>query len=162
MRQQLMMTMLIGVVGTLGCVAYINVATNTSPRPANYRAAVMRILDERRVDYRDVEVVDGCAPSYQLCRTYAGSVRVLAATVMLGRIDCGERWITCTLTVPQAAISDTPLDDVLDPVVARWDAIYGQLMLRLRELYRGKLNAYLREVHNAGYQTSLPPRMACA
>jgi hypothetical protein len=44
----------------------------------------MRVLDKQHVDYLDVTVVDGCAPSYQFCRTYAGSVRVRATTVMLG------------------------------------------------------------------------------
>ena len=138
MRHRLLMAVLIGVVGTLGCIAYINAAPNTSPRPANYRAAVIRVLDKQRVDYRDVEVVDGCAPSYQLCRTYAGSVRVLAATALLGRIECRERWITCTLTVPQAGIVGVALDDTIDPLAARWDAIYGQLLVRLREFYRGE------------------------
>jgi hypothetical protein len=83
-------------------------------------------------------VLDGCAPSYQLCRTYAGSVRVPAATAMLGRIECRERWITCTLMVQQAGIVGAPLDDTIDSLAARWDAIYGQLMLRLRQVYRGK------------------------
>ena len=138
MRQRLWMALLIGVVGTLACIAYINAATNTSPRPANYRAAVMRVLDERRVDYRDVEVVDGCAPSYQLCQTYAGSVRVLATIAMLGRIEYRERWITCTLTVQQAGILKVPLDDTIDPLAARWDAIYGQLMLHLRAFYHSE------------------------
>ena len=82
MRQRILMAVLIGVVGTLGCIAYMNAATNTSPRPANYRAAVMRVLDTQRVDYRDVEVVDGCAPSYQLCRVYSGKVRMMATTSM--------------------------------------------------------------------------------
>ena len=62
MRHRLLMAVLIGVVGTLGCIAYINAATNNSPRPAIYRAAVMCALEEQHVDYRDVEG-DGCAPS---------------------------------------------------------------------------------------------------
>jgi hypothetical protein len=49
MRQGMLLAVLIGVVA-LGYIAYINAATNTSPRPANYRAAVMRVLDDRRVD----------------------------------------------------------------------------------------------------------------
>ena len=133
MRQRLLIAVLIGIMGTLGCIAYINAATNTGPRPANYRAAVLRVLDVRRVDYRDVEVVDGCAPSYQLCRTYAGAVRVLTTPPLVGKIDCRERWITCTLTVPQAGIVGVALDDTIDPLAARWDAIYGQLMLQDRK-----------------------------
>ena len=135
MRQGMLIAMLIAVVVTLGCIAYINAATNTCPRPANYRAAVKRVLDTQGVDYHDVEVLDGCAPSYQLCRTYAGSVRVLATTPRLGWIECRERWITCTLTVQQAGIIAFPMDDTIDPFAARWEALYGQLMLRLREFY---------------------------
>jgi hypothetical protein len=138
MRQGMLLAMLIGVVGMLGWIAYMNTATNTSPRPANYRAAVMRVLDAQGVDYRDIEVVDSCAPSYQLCRTYAGSVRVLAATTLLGRIDCRERWTTCTLTVQQAGIAGRPLDDTINPLAARWEALYGQLMLHLREFYHAE------------------------
>jgi NAD(P)-dependent dehydrogenase (short-subunit alcohol dehydrogenase family) len=85
-----------------------------------------------RVDYRDVVVVDGCAPSYQFCRTYAGSVQVLTATTLHGQIDCRERWTTCTLTVLQLGINGAPLDDIIDPVLARWEALYGQLMLKLQ------------------------------
>src|SRR5215207_4376660 len=122
MRQGMLIAMLIAVVVTLGCITYINAATTTSPRPANYRAAVRRVLDTHSVDYHDVEVLDGCAPSYQLCRTYAGSVQVLATTMMHGRVDCRERWITCSLTVQQAGIMGVPLDDPINPLIARWDA----------------------------------------
>ena len=41
------------------------------------------MLDTQRIDYRDVEVADGCLPSYQLCRFYAGNVRIMAATTRL-------------------------------------------------------------------------------
>lgn len=136
MRQGMLIAILIGLVGLLGAIAYTNAATNTSTRPANYRAAVMRVLDRLGVDRRDVVVVDGCAPSYQLCRTYAGSVRVLATTVMLGQIDCRERWTACTLTVSQAGIDRAPLDDVVDPLTARWAEIDGQIRLWL---YRARL-----------------------
>jgi hypothetical protein len=130
--------MLIAIVVTLGCIAYIIAATTTSPRPADYRAAAKRVLDTRGVDYHDVEVLDGCAPSYQLCRTYAGSVRVLGTMPMLGRIACRERWTTCTITVQQAGIRAVALEDPINPLAARWEALYGQLMLCLREFYRGE------------------------
>jgi len=138
MRQGMLMAVLIGLVGAFVCIMYAIGATNDGPQPASYRAAVIRVLNEQRVDYRDVEVVDGCAPSYQFCESYAGSVRVLAATTMLGRIGCRERWTTCTLTVPRAGISDALLDDVRDPIAARWEALYGRILLRLCEIYRGK------------------------
>jgi len=54
---------------------------------------------------------------------------------MLGRIECRERWITCTLTVQPAGIIGAPLDNTIAPLAARWDAIYGQLMLHLRQVY---------------------------
>ncbi len=102
MRQRMLMAVLIGMLGMLGCIASMSTATNTSTRPKSYRAAVMRVLDTQRVDYHDVEVIDGCAPSYQLCRFYIGKVRIMAATTMSGQIDCRERWITCSITIPQA------------------------------------------------------------
>jgi hypothetical protein len=94
----------------------------------------MLLLDGRRVDYREVLVVDGCAPSYQFCHTYAGAVQVLAATRMPGQIDCRERWTACTLTVPQLGIKDAPLDDVVNPIQARLEELYGQLRLWIRGL----------------------------
>jgi len=138
MRQRMLMAALIGVMGTLAWIVYLNATANTGPRPANYRAAVMRVLDARGVDYTDIEVVDGCAPSYQNCRTYAGAVWVLAAPTLLGQIKCRERWIACTLTVAQTGIRSAPLDDTIDPITARWEAFYGQFMLRLGEFYRGE------------------------
>ena len=138
MPQRVLMAVLIGVVGTLGCIAYINAATNNSPRPANYRAAVMRVLDVQQVEYRDVEVADGCAPSYQFCRTYPDQCGCWPRQRCSGRIDCRERWITCSITVPQAGIRSAPLDDTIDPLAARWAALYGQLLLRLREVYGGE------------------------
>jgi hypothetical protein len=72
MQQRMLMAVLIGMLGMLGCIASMSAATNTSARPNSYRAAVMRVLDMQRVDYRDVEVADGCAPSEQRCQTYAG------------------------------------------------------------------------------------------
>lgn len=137
MRHTMRMTMLLGLVVIISCTAYAIAATSAGPRPASYRAAVVRLLKAGRVEYRDVEVLDGCAPSYQSCRTYAAAVRVLAATTMAGRIECRERWTTCTLTIPQAGINDAPLEDTRDPVAARWEAIYGEMLLRLRQLLRG-------------------------
>jgi hypothetical protein len=135
MRQRILLAVLIGVVGIIGCVAYVVTVSPLQPRPGSYRAAVMRVLKEQRVDYGNVTVVDGCAPSYHFCHTYAGTVQVLAPTPMAGRIDCRERWTTCTLTIPQAGIRETPLDDVLDPLAVRWEAMYGRLMLWVREVY---------------------------
>ncbi len=127
---------LIGFVGTFGYIAYTIAIPSAETRPDSYRAAVVRVLDVRRVDYRDVEVLDSCAPSFQNCQTYAATVRALAATTMIGQIECRERWTTCTLTIPQAGISGAILDDVRDPIAARWEALYGRLLLRFREIYR--------------------------
>src|SRR4029079_3047846 len=137
MRQRMLMTVLIGMLGMLGCSASMSAATHTSARPKSYRAAVVRVLDMQRVDYRDVEVADGCAPSEQRCQTYAGMVRVATGTIMMGQIDCRERWITCTITIPQAGISGVALDDTIDPLAARWGELYGQLLLWLRSASHG-------------------------
>jgi len=137
MRKQMLFATLIAVMATLGYIAYMSAATNTSARPKSYRAAVMRVLDAQRVEYRDVEVVDDCAPSYQLCRFYAGKVRIMAATTMSGQINCRERWITCRITIPQAGIRGAALDDTIDPLAARWGDLYGQLLLWLRSAAHG-------------------------
>ena len=137
MPQRLLMAVLIGMIGMigmLGYIAYMSAATNTSARPKSYRAAVMRVLELQQVEYRDVRVADGCAPSYQLCRFYTGKVRIIATTTMSGQIDCRERWITCTLTVPQVGISGVALDDTIDPLTARWEDVYGQFLLWLRSV----------------------------
>ena len=51
---------------------------------------------------------------------------------MAGQIDCRERWITCTLTVPQVGIRGVALDDTIDPLTARWEDVSGQFLLWLR------------------------------
>jgi hypothetical protein len=61
-------------------------------------------------------------------------VGVLATTTMIGQIECRERWTTYMLTIPQAGISAAILDDVRDPIAARWEALYGKLLLQFREL----------------------------
>jgi hypothetical protein len=48
-------------------VGYLAIAGTAKPRPDRYHAAVIQLLDQRQIDYRRVEVVDGCAPSYQFC-----------------------------------------------------------------------------------------------
>lgn len=136
MQKLVFFAVLIGFVGTFGYIAYTIAIPSAEPRPDSYRAAVVRVLDVRRVDYRDVEVLDSCAPNYQNCQTYAAMVRILAATTIVGQIECRERWTTCALTIPQAEISGTILDDVRNPIAARWEALYGRLLLRFREIYR--------------------------
>jgi len=121
MRPRMLMAVLIMALGILGYIAYTHATADTRPRPANYRAAVMRVLDDQRVD----------------CRTYAGSVRVLATTTLLGQIDCRERWITCTITIPQAGIRAVALDDTIDPLTARWDTFSGQVQRWLRSASHG-------------------------
>jgi hypothetical protein len=37
-----------------------------------------------------------------------------------------------------AGIRSAPLDDTIDPLAARWEALNGQLMSRFREIYRSK------------------------
>jgi hypothetical protein len=137
MRQRMLMVVLIGGATTFGSIVYVAATTSTGPRPATYRAAVMRVLDTQGVDYRYVEVIDGCAPSEQRCRSYAGTVHVRTGMIMAGQIDCRERWITCTVTIPEAGISGAALDDTIDPVMARWEDFCGQFLLWLRSASRG-------------------------
>ncbi len=137
MRQKMLMAVLIGLVVILGGIAYLSAAESSNARPKSYREAVERVLNAQRVDYRDIEVIDSCAPSYQFCHFYSGKVRIVAVNIMSGQIDCRERWITCTITIPQAGIIGAALEDTLDPLQARWDDYYGQLLLWLRSASRG-------------------------
>jgi hypothetical protein len=115
MWQRIQLALLVGMVGTVACIGYFITAANTSTRPDSYRAAVERRLDQATFSYRDVEVTDGCAPTYQLCRTYAGQVRVLTEAMTLnGRIDCRWRWTSCTLTIPGAGLDAVVLPNVVD------------------------------------------------
>ena len=138
MRHRIMLAALVGMVGTAAWIGYVIDTADARPRPRNYREAVERVLDDRRFDYRNVEVVDKCAPSYQLCRFYAGTVRIMATTTISGQIACRERWTTCTLTIPRAGISVAPLEDVRDPLFAHWEEIYGQFLAWLRS-YESRL-----------------------
>ena len=62
---------------------------------------------------------------------------MLATTTLLGQIDCRERWITCTITIPQAGIRAVALDDTIDPLTARWDTFSGQVQRWLRSASHG-------------------------
>jgi hypothetical protein len=136
MRKPVLLTVLVVLLGAAAGIGYLVDGTPARPRPTSYREAIARVLDAQHIDYRDIEVIDGCAPSYQNCRSYSGTVRVLAATMMVGRIDCRERWITCTLTVPQAGISRVALDNTIDPLTTRWEDVSGQFLLWLRSASR--------------------------
>jgi len=96
-----------------------------------------RVLDAQRIDYHDVAVIDGCALGAQRCRSYAGTVRIRTGTMIAGQIDCRERRRTWTITIPQVGISRVALDDMIDPLTARWDDVYGQFLLWLRSGSRG-------------------------
>ena len=137
MRKRVLLTVLVVLVGAAAGSGYLIDGTPAMPRPKGYRAAIARVLDAQYIDYRAIEVSDGCAPSFQRCRSYAGTVRGRTGTIMAGQIDCRERWITCTLTVPQLGISGVALDDTIDPLTARWEDVYGQFLLWLRSASRG-------------------------
>jgi hypothetical protein len=137
MRKRALLTVLVVIVATAAGIGYLIDGTPARPRPKSYRAAIERVLDAQHIDYGDIEVIDSCTPSKQRCRSYAGTVRVRIGTIMAGQIDCRERWITCTLTVPQVGIRRVALDDTIDPLTAHWEDFYGQFLLWLRSASRG-------------------------
>jgi hypothetical protein len=128
MRKRVLLTVLVVLVGAAASSGYRIDGTPARPRPKSYSAR-SRVLDAQHIDYRDIEVIDGCAPSEQRCQSYAGTVRVQTGTIMAGQIDCRERWITCTLTVPQVGIHGVALDNTIDPLTARWEDVSGQFLL---------------------------------
>ena len=107
---------------------YALFAHQTTPLSENYRAAAHTVLTDAHVDFQTVEIIDGCAPTPQLCRSYAGIVRVQADRTLTGQIACRERWTTCTLTLQEAGIVAAPLPDVIDPVAWRWEQLQGAIM----------------------------------
>jgi hypothetical protein len=104
----------------------------TTPRASNYRAAVVAVLMDAQVDFHAVDVINGCAPTYQSCRTYAGTVYVERGHTTIGQISCRERWTNCALTLSDAGIVDAPLPDTRDPLIWRFEQLRGQLILWMR------------------------------
>jgi hypothetical protein len=128
MWQRIQLALLVGMVGTVACVGYFITAANARPRPGSYREAVERRLDHAAFSYREVEVVDGCAPTYQLCRTYAGHVRIQTETATLaGQIGCRRRWTSCTLTIPATGLRAVALPDVVDSLPLTLEEVWKQL-----------------------------------
>jgi hypothetical protein len=62
---------------------------------------------------------------------------VVTGTIIAEQIDAVSAGLTCTVTIPQAGISGVVLDDTIDPLAARWEDFYGQLLLWLRSASRG-------------------------
>jgi hypothetical protein len=128
MWQRIQLVLLVGMVGTVACIGYFITAANARLQPDSYRAAVERRLDQAQFSYRKVEVTDGCAPTYQLCRTYAGQVRVLTeATTLNGRIDCRRRWTSCTLSIPGTGLRAVALPNVVDSLPHTLDEVWEHL-----------------------------------
>lgn len=135
MRVGLLRALLLALIGGIGWGGFALMRATAMSRPTTYRAAVMWVLNDRGIGYRDVIVTDGCAPSYQQCYTYAGAVRVLAEVEHAGQITCRERWTSCTLSVPGLSITGAPLADIRDPLVWRWQQLYHQATRWVRGLW---------------------------
>ena len=84
---------------------------SATPAPGSYRAAVELVLLQRGIEHQGLQVVDGCAPTLQLCRHYHGSVTVQFGRPLQGVIDCHWRWTGCTLTLVELGIHAEPLHD---------------------------------------------------
>ena len=122
-----------GVISLAGVMAFLLLLPDepAQPQPGSYRESVLRLLSARGLEARDVEVVDNCAPTVERCRTYAGSVTIHAGARLRGRIECRDRWTTCTLTAAEAGLDHEPLPDVIDPLAWRaqqlWYTFIGWL-----------------------------------
>ena len=147
MWQRIQLALLAGMVWTVACVGYFITAANVRPQPGSYREAVKHLLDGARVGYRDVDVTDGCVPTYQLCRTYAGQVRVLTeATILNGRIDCRRRWTSCALTIPGAGLDTEALPDVVDSLPLTLDEVWERLQDWFQQVTRPAESAICNRV----------------
>jgi hypothetical protein len=135
MRMWLLRALLLALVGGIGWGGFAMPGATAVSRPANYRAAVIRALNDRGVGHRDVIVTDGCAPTYQQCHTYAGAVRVLAEVEHTGRIACRERWTSCTLRIAELRVADVSLADTRNPLAWRWQQRYYHAARWLQALW---------------------------
>jgi hypothetical protein len=72
-------------------------------QPHTYRAAIMMVLDNRALPYRDVQVHDGCQPNPSDC--FAISVIVITGPrSVAGWIGCQSYHKDCTLWLPALGI----------------------------------------------------------
>jgi hypothetical protein len=107
---------------------YFLVAKPPTSRPGNYREAVKLVLNQAGFSYRDVEVTDGCAPTYERCRTYAGRVQVLTQEATLaGRIECRRRWTNCMLSLPNTGVAPVELPNIVDPLPLSLEEAWASL-----------------------------------
>jgi hypothetical protein len=136
MRAWLLRGLLISLIGLGGYGALVIVGTELQTHAATYRAAVMQLLDQRGIAYRDIVVTDGCAPTYQFCRTYAGTVQVLAERELRGQIACRQRWTDCTLTLRNAGLVRAPLVDINAPLGLDLEVLRARLVLWFRDVTR--------------------------
>ena len=85
-----------------------NIASSYLPRPHTYRTAIMMVLDERAIAYRDVQVHDACQTNPSDC---SGSwVAVTTATgPVSGQITCQRYHEDCTLSLAMLDIHHIPL-----------------------------------------------------
>lgn len=144
MRRWLLLALVVVFCGAILYVGYSIVNTDSSSRPASYRIVVIRVLDQRRIAYREVVVINGCAPTYEQCRTYAGVVQVLGKDELQGQIICRQRWTDCALTIADVGIVSAPLEDIPDPESWRWDVVWMRLERWFQELTRKRVTASSR------------------
>jgi hypothetical protein len=120
----LVLLLLVFIVGS----GYFLVAEPPTPRPGSYREAVKLVLHQAGFSYRDVEVTDSCAPTYERCRTYAGSVRVLTQeAIFAGQIECRRRWTSCMLSIPDTSIISVGLPNIVDSLPLSLEEIWTYL-----------------------------------
>ena len=96
--------------------------------PLTYRTAVMAALDERAIEYQDVEVRDGCQPDPSDC--FALNVRVgVVSNSIAGWIACKGYHEDCVLWLPALDIRGVPLptrapDSILSKVCTTLVALF--------------------------------------
>jgi len=95
-------------------------------RPHTYRAAIMMVLDERAIAYRDVQVHDACQTNPSDC---SGSwVAVTTATgPVSGQITCQRYHEDCTLSLAMLDIHHLPL-----PPLAQDDSWLSAIKRRIQ------------------------------
>jgi hypothetical protein len=136
MKRTLLLAAPLGALGLIVC-SMLLLGTADAPPRGVYRAAVEAALERRGVEHQGVRVVDGCAPTYQLCQRYQGQVTVMLGLPVHGQISCRWRWAGCALSIPALGMRDEPLRGA-----AMWltrqdvNQIVGDLTVELRRTVR--------------------------
>jgi len=126
-------------VGIIVCIMLLVALEYHATRPRTHREAVMQILDQRAIPYRDVRVTKACSFDPRDCAVmsaYTAYVEVVGVPPVHGRIVCQHQIASgdgdgCTLSLAALDIHNVPL-----PALARDPSWLPALQRQLQYIAR--------------------------